>query len=452
MSNIKGLNRYEKILLDNAHENEIDSLHLETIAHACRRARTEKSYTADYDRTLYSMGTSFSGPILTAFVIWVLKEAHKRDVKRLYFIARDGQILYQIAQKVIVKFDFNIELKYLFGSRQALVLPSVNDLTEMDVDWLTLKTPNISLRVLANRTGLDLQWLKSRFFDQTGMTTGDDENIKRFEQEVRSLLISKEVKEHILANAEEQRKIVVGYFEQEGLFDECPYGVVDLGWRGTMQRSIVKIINSHRSRKEKIYGFYYGLDHSEKYVELDNNAKYSYHFANHKSIPVDWRIKYFLEFITTGDHGITLGYQLDRQRGYVPILKENINADAMAWGLENLRLGIHGFVDALMQLNYIDIKTWDVYAFRHIITSMFKKLVFETTPLEAEMMGSYLVKNDPCETYSKEFAPKIKFWKTLFGSQVNSNWEKASLMRSGISVRILHRIKNHFLRLISPHK
>lgn len=442
--------RYEKVILDHAHENEIDSIHLQAIAGACKKARAQKSCTANYDRMLYSMGTSFSGPILTAYVIWVLQEAHKRKIKRLYFIARDGQILYQIARKVIVQFDFDIELKYLYGSRQAWVLPSLNRLTEGDVDWLTLKTPFISLKILANRTSLDLQRLKSKFFDQTGKRVGDDENINRFEHEVRSLLFSNEVKERILANAEEQRKLVVGYFEQEGLFDEDPYGIVDLGWRGTMKRSMIKIINSNRPRKEKIHGFYYGLDLLEKDVALDNNPKFSYHFANHESIPVDWRIKYFLEFVTTGDHGITLGYRLDDQGRYGPILKENINADAMAWGLENLRLGIHGFTDALMQQNYVDIKTWDVYTFRNVITSMFKKLVHETTPLEAEMMGSYLVKNDPSETYCEEFAPKLKFWEILLGSPGSSYWKKASLIRSGILFRILHRIKSNFSRLISP--
>ncbi|MEQ9618557.1 MAG: hypothetical protein RIG61_05235 [Deltaproteobacteria bacterium] len=436
--------------MDNAHENEIDSIYLEAVASACRKARAQKSYSSSYDLKLYSMGTSFSGPILTAFVIWVLRGAHKANIKRLYFIARDGQILYEIARKLIVRFDFNIELKYLYGSRQAWFLPSLNELTEVHVDWLTLKSPFISLRILTNRTGLNLRWVESRFFDQTGLRVGEDENINCFEQEVRSLFLSNEVKARILANAGEQRKQVVGYFEQEGLFDEYPYGIVDLGWQGTMQDSMIKIINSNRPRKEKIYGFYYGLDLLNNHTAHDDNPKFSYHFATHESIPVDWRIKYFLEFITTGDHGITLGYRLDDRGGYVPVLKESINADAMAWGLQNLRLGIHGFIDALMQQSHFDLRKWDVNAFRRIITSMFKKLVHETTPLEAEIIGSYLLKEDPCETYSEEFAPKLKFWKTVLGSPVSSYWVQASLMRSGISVRLLHRIKSNLPRLASP--
>ena len=95
-----------------------------------------------------------AGPLLTAFVAWVLQEAKAQGVRRLYFVARDGEVLMAVAQILASRLG-GPELRYLFGSRRAWLAPSA-DLR--DPLWRRLVvTPDqrISAFDMLARLGLD---------------------------------------------------------------------------------------------------------------------------------------------------------------------------------------------------------------------------------------------------------------------------------------------------------
>ena len=50
----------------------------------------------------------YSAPILTYYVWWILQEAEKRQIKRLYFLARDGLILKEIAEELCEMFSLQV--------------------------------------------------------------------------------------------------------------------------------------------------------------------------------------------------------------------------------------------------------------------------------------------------------------------------------------------------------
>ena len=47
------------------------------------------------------VGSSLAGPILYPYVKWVLKESIRQGIDRLYFVSRDGWILWQMADLII---------------------------------------------------------------------------------------------------------------------------------------------------------------------------------------------------------------------------------------------------------------------------------------------------------------------------------------------------------------
>ena len=55
--------------------------------------------------------------VMNGFVLWVLKNAQKQGVKRLYFLARDGYFMYQCSKIYCEKFQLPIECRYLSCSR-----------------------------------------------------------------------------------------------------------------------------------------------------------------------------------------------------------------------------------------------------------------------------------------------------------------------------------------------
>ena len=102
------LNRYERLASTSS-----------LLGGAMRRARLANTETDPARRVIWDTSCDIVGPLLFGFVHWCLEQARERGLRRLYFVARDGQLLHRIAQRLAPAWDFNIECRYLHGSRQA---------------------------------------------------------------------------------------------------------------------------------------------------------------------------------------------------------------------------------------------------------------------------------------------------------------------------------------------
>lgn len=89
------------------------------LAGAMRRARLANPESEPARRIIWDTGCDIVGPLLFGFVHWCLEQATRRGLRRLYFVARDGQLLHFLAQQLAPAWGFDIECRYLHGSRQA---------------------------------------------------------------------------------------------------------------------------------------------------------------------------------------------------------------------------------------------------------------------------------------------------------------------------------------------
>ena len=71
----------------------------------------------DFEQAIYN--TVFA-PVLLCFVRWVLDEAQKCGIKRLYFLARDGYQMYLVAEEFCKHSRNQIECRYLYGKNNLL--------------------------------------------------------------------------------------------------------------------------------------------------------------------------------------------------------------------------------------------------------------------------------------------------------------------------------------------
>lgn len=69
------------------------------------------------DNTYRNLASRFVAPAYIPYVLWIIEEAKKQNIQRLYFISRDGYILQKIAEALPHE---GIELRYFFTSRKAL--------------------------------------------------------------------------------------------------------------------------------------------------------------------------------------------------------------------------------------------------------------------------------------------------------------------------------------------
>lgn len=178
-----------------------------------------------------SVVSSVVAPFLVAYVAWVLSKARRLGLERLYFVARDGDVLLTIAG-ILAKRCGGPELRYLYGSRKAWLLPSIyrNDsdwkemvvlrgqrhsifdiLGRLEMDEVQTEAILSALGISGSAVALALSWSAARRFL-------DD----MLENPTSCRLLD--------ANAEQRRNLANGYFEQEGLLDGVAWALVDTGW------------------------------------------------------------------------------------------------------------------------------------------------------------------------------------------------------------------------------
>lgn len=196
-------------------------------------------------------------PMLTAYVAWVLAEARRRRMTRLYFVSRDGQILYRIAGALRQRGD--PELHYLYGSRQAWLLPSVlpGNLDCLDWAWnagMSRRGDDV-LRRLEIDTPEVHALLAAAGFEPARLRDWLDDHAL---QCLRSLLGKPPIAGLLMDVVGRRRRLAQAYLMAEGLLDSATWAIVDVGWRLQCQAALRRILGEVGEIRD-IQGFYLGV-------------------------------------------------------------------------------------------------------------------------------------------------------------------------------------------------
>jgi FMN phosphatase YigB (HAD superfamily) len=184
-------------------------------------------------------------PLLLAYVSWLLDYARAERIERLYFVARDGHMLYRIAQ-VLARPDEDPEPRYLYGSRRAWTLPSWpwGDST-FDRSILIAGNRCTPLQIL-RRLNLDDESMH-RVLDalalpeETWTRSLSRADSAAFLTRLRTNPVGTALIERMAADA---RKDALAYFTQEGMLDGRSWALVDSGWGLNAQAALKRILSA----------------------------------------------------------------------------------------------------------------------------------------------------------------------------------------------------------------
>ena len=146
------LNRYEAILEDYRWQTGGLS---SVFAGASRLTRLGVCAETPQRETLRDLASSIGGPLVAGVALWALAQARGAGVRRIYFVSRDGQMVWQVARILSNKLGWNLDLRYLLCSRQAWVLPGIGPATSDLLD-LVLSSRDVPVSVRAGLARLDL--------------------------------------------------------------------------------------------------------------------------------------------------------------------------------------------------------------------------------------------------------------------------------------------------------
>ena len=287
------------------------------------------------------------GPVLLAFVSWVLKQAQESGKSRLYFLARDGWLMYRMAQSLCeaagahspsagIFLGGNLpECRYLYASRYAWRLPEQHLIGEKSLERICRGGMHVTFADMMRRAGLTAEEAK-RIAALVCPERSMEEALAWSEIQGLRIPLSGCDEFRMLADRHSRSRYeaAIAYLSQEGLLEEIPWALVDSGWIGTMQESLTHLLESAGYRG-KVEGYYFGLynlpkgadsrSHHGWYFEPASGTGRKAHFSN-----------CLFECIFTAPHGMTLAYEQKGER-WQPKL-DRLSPENEGWAARQMKL------------------------------------------------------------------------------------------------------------------
>jgi FMN phosphatase YigB (HAD superfamily) len=379
--------RYETLLFEHGGADEVASV----AAGAARAARLSFEPDKPIPTGLVRVATGVAAPLLTAFVLWVLERARQDGVTRLHFLARDGQVLTKLARLAAAWSGVEIECRYLLGSRQAFHLASLPRDSAAAVDQILAEARTSRVGDLIDDLGLSDPYVSSELAGR-GVAAGD--RVEAHRTAIRAVLADPIVLNALTARRERRAAGLRRYLEEAGFFDSDRPAIVDLGWKGNLQRRLERACQ-HRPLR----GYYYDLDH----VPADL-AGSTATFAG--GAP---RNAELLEAFCMADHTSIQGF--DQEPGGRPVaLLDSWRDDAAhRWGVEVQQRAIVRFAEglfaALPHEHYPATRL--IEALRPAGLAVFRTFVESPSRGEAEAYGSVAHARGERHTDLADLAPRL---------------------------------------------
>lgn len=283
------------------------------------------------------IGCSLAGPILYPYVKWVLDQCRRRGIKRLYFVARDGWILQQIADRIIQLEQYQITTHYIYGSRKAWRLPSYDGSIE-DFDRI-IKWSNMGevlcLNDFATLFQIELEKLKDELADEYREISGNQKLFTVQKDNIcRQLRENAAFRNYLVHSQKENRRLVIDYLQQEIDVSDTNFAFVELAGTGFTQKCLAGIMENFY--QGEVCNFYFKLD----YIQDNTKCK----FINF--CPSDVRRSYMLELLCRAPHGQTKAY-VKKENRIEPIIEEAEGKLTRAYGLEEYRDALLSYVEQM---------------------------------------------------------------------------------------------------------
>jgi len=280
---------------------------------AAQEAKKERNFWFD-------LGYSHIGILLLGHALWLSKKMQSvKFKKQLYFLARDGHIMHTVHQCLWEREWIESPGRYLFASRRSLNIPAITCVDESTCDFLVSGTSQLTIEEFLSRIGLTIPD-SERHILEAGFS-GPNHIVASNEDYGRLRLLFRNLAPKILELAEEERSLLRDYFQQEGLFEHQNIGLVDIGWHGSLQESICRLLSIFQ-HNATVNGFYLGTFAAAR-ARVNAGAKQHAYVCEmgepreHLAI-IQASVEVF-EWIFCAPHGSVIGFQRT-DKGIEPIL------------------------------------------------------------------------------------------------------------------------------------
>ena len=315
------LNRYENRTLSVLPSND---WRMRSIASVSKLTRLQRCSAAGRSET-WDLLCSTIAPFVCAYAMWVLDQARARGTRTLFFMARDMQIVHEVATALASASSSEIECRYIHASRASWQPAAFSLDARFDTFWLTdqLKSndPRAALRRLFDDEEIHA-------FDKSGLLSGF--GAPDTASSVSRLFDSEVFRRAAVSQATRRRDLLLNYLTQQGFSPDSRCALVDAGWRGTLQKCLSRAYGA-AGGDPSIEGYYIGLRHR---MESEPQTRLSAFLSDDVVDESGYSLVTLIEGFLTANHGTTLGYAETGTARVEPLLASSPPSELQAqWNL-----------------------------------------------------------------------------------------------------------------------
>jgi predicted HAD superfamily hydrolase len=276
-----------------------------------------------------NMGRSLGGLTLATFTNWLAERSQLHKIDTLYFCARDGYLMKLAWEAAGLDKTLPVRAKYLYISRATLnmaagVMESTpTRLSKSFLSFLSSSTGQTTVKNALDRAHLSdvgplIEEARHIFGSLEAVLTWTGTCLE-FEN-----LLQRHTS-RILEALKPHLDSTIAYLKQEGMLDAGRHAMVDMGWHGSMQSSLRKLIRASGGPSE-IFGFYYGLWPAalkNRYAAGVMEACFGNEFMSLQAQAELHQSVSLLEQLHSAPHGTTKGYHAMDDGRIVPTFAAN---------------------------------------------------------------------------------------------------------------------------------
>jgi len=336
------LNRYEKLLcsLDESQSGGApkDKLYYSRMAASSRISRLSNE---KHNKHIFDVSASVAAPVLYLFVTFLLEKVRGET---LYFLSRDGYILYNIARKIAEVKGLSVDLRYIYISREVLTFAKLTEKPDEKLLKSIKKTfSNKSVIQLLEKVSVQEQSIRAASIPGVVLNS-DVSNLEI--HELKALFHAEEIFRDIKKDAFRRKKLLEAYLENVGLFSGGKVSLVDVGWNLTIHDMLVDLFNErHLSPPD---GYYFGINLANSYISHGKKTGFLWDLRKNGfsvNIPRKTRV---IEVFCSAPHGQTVDY-METGSGIKPVFNDYETRHLLDWGIMGMEEAILCFTEEMIK-------------------------------------------------------------------------------------------------------
>lgn len=421
-----------------------------------------KEESAEKDSEIYTVCSYVLAPALHGYVYWVLSQALKAGVERLYFLARDGYLMYEVARKICEKLKLSIECIYLNCSRYSIRIPFYHLNYKDALEYICRGGIDVTLDKIFSRAALS-ELEKEQVFEElqdfrSGISSRTEKLSHASLDKIRELLKqSKYFQLCIEKHSKEAMPGLEGYLQQKGLTDVSKKALVDSGWIGSMQKVLNQIIqyikekNGMNTKTVFLEGYYWGL--YELPANVNPGEYHCYYFSPGTNLKEKVYFSNCLfEVVFSAPHGMTMEYEQRKDGSYCPIYADI--SDAQYDFMKQIERYIAQYTERYLA-DIHSVQELDMEKEREVIAKLMHIFMGTPTAKEVECFGSLHFSDDilddgehqVADLMSEEELKANHVWRKIFAMcGIGNKYVRESAWYEGSAVRGKTHVSHHLRR------